>query len=75
MDLYDDDYAVNPRARREFQTSLFTQEFLYVIKKSLIIDEWKKKRYRIEKRENLLSKNNRQHTLGTMMAASFKKHL
>ncbi len=55
MDLYDDDYAVNPRARREFQTSLFTQEFLYVIKKSLIIDEWKKKRYRIEKREKILS--------------------
>lgn len=52
------------------------EDFLYVVKKSLIIDEWKKRRQQIEKKNRLAIKNSRGvNTLGNLMAASFKKQL
>jgi hypothetical protein len=31
------------------------EDFLYVVRKSLIIDEWKKRRYQLEKKKRLMS--------------------
>lgn len=50
------------------------EDFLYVVKKSLIIDEWKKRRYQLEKESRMIGKN-KGFNLGSMMAASFKRHL
>lgn len=52
------------------------EDFLYVVKKSLIIDEWKKRRFQLEKKARIAMKNARGvNTLGNLMALSFKKHL
>ncbi len=50
------------------------EDFLYVVKKSLIIDEWKKRRLQNEK-ENRMASKNKNSNLGSMMAQSFKKQL
>ena len=34
------------------------EDFLYVVKKSLIIEEWKKKRFAIEKRNRIIAIRN-----------------
>jgi hypothetical protein len=50
------------------------EDFLYVVKKSLIIDEWKKRRAHNEKKTRMAMKNARGiNTLGNLMAMSFKK--
>lgn len=53
------------------------EDFLYVVKKSLIIDEWKKRRFEMEKQARILGKNSKRASanLGTLMAMSFKKQL
>lgn len=53
------------------------EDFLYVVKKSLIIDEWKKRRAHNERKSRLAlkSQKNNSNALGNMMAASFKKQL
>lgn len=50
------------------------EDFLYVVKKSLIIDEWKKRRTQIEKKNRIAGKS-RGNALGTLMAMSFKRQL
>ena len=50
------------------------EDFLYVVKKSLIIDEWKKRKFQIEKESRIIGKS-KIANLGSMMATSFKKHL
>ena len=53
------------------------EDFLYVVKKSLIIDEWKKRRFSLAKkdkvRQRLMSKGG--FDLKSILAASFKKKL
>jgi hypothetical protein len=53
------------------------EDFLYVVKKSLIIDEWKKRRTMIEKKNRIAAKavKNGVNTLGNLMALKFKKTL
>jgi len=53
------------------------EDFLYVVKKSLIIEEWKKRRTNIEKRNRLAAKSARNgiNALGNIMAMNFKKTL
>ena len=47
---------------------------MYVVKKSLIIDEWKKRRFQQEKESRMIGKS-KSANLGSMMALSFKRHL
>lgn len=52
------------------------EDFLYVVKKSLIIDEWKKRKTLLERKNRLAAKNNiggNQLALGSVMALKFKK--
>lgn len=54
------------------------EDFLYVVKKSLIIDEWKKRKTLLERKNRLAAKNNvdaNQMAIGSIMALKFKKQL
>ena len=53
------------------------EDFLYVVKKSLIIDEWKKRRVQIERRQRieLMNKKSQGRDLRSLLANSFKKKM
>lgn len=52
------------------------EDFLYVVKKSLIIDEWKKRRLLLEKREKIKKRNEANGvSVKNALANSFKKKL
>lgn len=55
------------------------EDFLYVVKKSLIIDEWKKRKTLMERKNRIAAKNmgadGNQAILGSLMALKFKKQL
>lgn len=48
------------------------EDFLYVVKKSLIIDEWKKRKVMLEKRRRIELKS-KKIDLKNILANSFKK--
>ena len=53
------------------------EDFLYVVKKSLIIEEWKKRKVTVERKErvNLNKKDEDKEDDTDLLAASFKRHL
>lgn len=52
------------------------EDFLYVVKKSLIIDEWKKRKFQIEKAVRIRNKNKPSlFDLKNKLADMFKKKL
>jgi hypothetical protein len=50
-----------------------TEDFLYVVKKSLIIEEWKNRRTIIDRREQIRLKNQKFTDIGGLLASKFRK--
>jgi hypothetical protein len=75
QDEEEDEFEFDPDFFHIEDDENMTEDFLYVVKKSLIIEEWKNRRTIIGRREQIRIKNQKFSDIGGLLASKFRKQL